>query len=257
MRVIAGKYRSRRLHTARGIALRPSSDRLRQTLFDILAAQIEDAVFLDLFAGSGAVGIEALSRGARHAIFVENHPAGLAVLRRNLASLDIVVHEHVPSGARALRDSSVRATALRTTTAPTGTTPISTTSTGTTPIGATPFPTAAIGRPSARSASFASIEFAGTAEILPYDAIAAIERLDAGSARVDLVFVDPPYADSQAYDSVLDLLGDSDLVTHSGLVIFEHHHKRQLPACVGQLERTRILKQGDSALSFYRVVLAA
>ena len=251
MRVIAGKYRSRRLHTVRGLALRPSSDRLRQTLFDILAAQIEDAVFLDLFAGSGAVGIEALSRGARHAVFVENHPAGLAVLRRNLASLDIVVHEHVPSDARALRDSSVRATALRTTTAPTGTA-----STGTTPIGATPFPTA-IGRPSARSASFASIEFAGTAEILPYNAIAAIERLDAGSTRVDLVFVDPPYADSQAYDSVLDLLGDSDLVTHSGLVVFEHHHKRQLPACVGQLERTRIVKHGDTALSFYRVVLAA
>ena len=247
MRVIAGKYRSRRLHAARGLALRPSSDRLRQTLFDILAAQIEDAVFLDLFAGSGAVGIEALSRGARHAIFVEDHPAGLAVLRRNLASLDIVIHEHVLPGARVLRSSSVRATALRTTIAPTGTTP----------IGATSFPTAAIGMPSARPASFASIEFAGTAEILAHNAIAAIERLDAGSARVDLVFIDPPYADSEAYDSVLDLLGDSDLVTHSGLVIFEHHHKRQLPACVGQLERTRILKQGDSALSFYRVVLAA
>jgi 16S rRNA G966 N2-methylase RsmD len=247
VRVIAGKYRSRRLHAARGLALRPSSDRLRQTLFDILAAQIEDAVFLDLFAGSGAVGIEALSRGARHAIFVEDHPAGLAVLRRNLASLDIVIHEHVLPGARVLRSSSVRATALRTTIAPTGTTP----------IGATSFPTAAIGMPSARPASFASIEFAGTAEILAHNAIAAIERLDASSARVDLVFIDPPYADSEAYDSVLDLLGDSDLVTHSGLVIFEHHHKRQLPACVGQLERTRILKQGDSALSFYRVVLAA
>jgi 16S rRNA G966 N2-methylase RsmD len=247
VRVIAGKYRSRRLHAARGLALRPSSDRLRQTLFDILAAQIEDAVFLDLFAGSGAVGIEALSRGARHAIFVEDHPAGLAVLRRNLASLDIVIHEHVLPGARVLRSSSVRATALRTTIAPTGTTP----------IGATSFPTAAIGMPSARPASFASIEFAGTAEILAHNAIAAIERLDASSARMDLVFIDPPYADSEAYDSVLDLLGDSDLVTHSGLIIFEHHHKRQLPACVGQLERTRILKQGDSALSFYRVVLAA
>jgi 16S rRNA G966 N2-methylase RsmD len=250
VRVIAGKYRSRRLHTVRGLALRPSSDRLRQTLFDILAAQVDAAVFLDLFAGSGAVGIEALSRGARHAIFVENHPAGAAALRRNLASLDIAVHEHVLPGARSPHNSSVRAPSSRTT--PIGAIPM-----GTTPMGTTSFPQTSIAAASARSASFANIEFAGTAEILVHNAVAAIEGLDASGARVDLVFVDPPYADSEAYDSVLDLLGDSDLVTHSGIVIFEHHQKRQLPACVGQLERTRIVKQGDTALSFYRVVLAA
>ena len=69
MRVIAGKYRSRRLQTLRGTALRPSSDRLRETLFNILGAAIEGAIFVDVFAGSGAVGIEALSRGAYGAIF--------------------------------------------------------------------------------------------------------------------------------------------------------------------------------------------
>ena len=89
MRVIAGKYRSRRLGTLRGTALRPSSDRLRETLFNILGEAIEGAIFVDLFAGSGAVGIEALSRGAQGAIFVENHASGAALISRNLTSLGI------------------------------------------------------------------------------------------------------------------------------------------------------------------------
>jgi 16S rRNA (guanine(966)-N(2))-methyltransferase RsmD len=97
VRVIAGKYRSRRLQTLRGTALRPSSDRLRETLFNILGAATEGAIFIDLFAGSGAVGIEALSRGARGAIFVENHPAGAALIARNLASLSIPTAAHVTS----------------------------------------------------------------------------------------------------------------------------------------------------------------
>jgi 16S rRNA (guanine966-N2)-methyltransferase len=97
MRVIAGKYRSRRLQTLRGAALRPSSDRLRETLFNILGAAIEGAVFVDLFAGSGAVGIEALSRGARGVIFVENHAAGAALISRNLASLGIPTAAQVAS----------------------------------------------------------------------------------------------------------------------------------------------------------------
>jgi 16S rRNA (guanine966-N2)-methyltransferase len=97
VRVIAGKYRSRRLQTLRGTALRPSSDRLRETLFNILGPAIEGAIFVDLFAGSGAVGIEALSRGARGAIFVENHPAGAALIARNLAALGI------PTAARVIQ----------------------------------------------------------------------------------------------------------------------------------------------------------
>jgi 16S rRNA (guanine(966)-N(2))-methyltransferase RsmD len=89
MRVIGGVYRSRKLRTLRGLALRPSSDRLRETLFNVLGPDIADAVFVDLFAGSGAIGIEALSRGARRAIFVENHRAAAALLRSNLESLGI------------------------------------------------------------------------------------------------------------------------------------------------------------------------
>ena len=64
MRVIAGTYGSRKLQTLKGLALRPSSDRLRETLFNILGDEVRGAIFVDAFAGSGAVGIEALSRGA-------------------------------------------------------------------------------------------------------------------------------------------------------------------------------------------------
>src|SRR2546422_11188246 len=89
MRVIAGEFRSRRLKTLPGLALRPTPDRLREALFNVLAPRIEGAAFLDAYAGSGAVGIEALSRGAAHAIFVEKHFAAVRMIRENLAALRI------------------------------------------------------------------------------------------------------------------------------------------------------------------------
>ena len=89
MRVIAGTYRSRQLSAPRGTATRPTSDRLRETLFNILQPRIEGARFVDLYAGTGAVGIEALSRGAAHVWFSENAAPALASLRENLKSLKI------------------------------------------------------------------------------------------------------------------------------------------------------------------------
>jgi 16S rRNA (guanine966-N2)-methyltransferase len=89
MRVIAGTYRSRILKSLKGPALRPTSDRLRETLFDVLGASVAGSRFIDLFAGTGAIGIEALSRGAAEAVFVENHPPAAALIRRNLESLGI------------------------------------------------------------------------------------------------------------------------------------------------------------------------
>ena len=102
MRVIAGQFRSRVLHAPRGLDTRPTSDRLRETLFNVLAPRIENTVFLDLYAGSGAVGIEALSRGAREAIFVEQADAPMKAIRSNLASLGI-------RGGYALEQRSVSA----------------------------------------------------------------------------------------------------------------------------------------------------
>jgi len=87
LRVIAGRYGGRRLQAPPGSATRPTSDRVREALFSILAARIEGARVLDLFAGSGALGLEALSRGAGRATFVERAPAAAAALRANVAAL--------------------------------------------------------------------------------------------------------------------------------------------------------------------------
>ena len=89
MRIIAGTFRSRQLKSLKGLALRPTSDKLRETLFNILGPRVDGSRFLDLFAGTGAIGIEALSRGAASAIFVENHSATVRLIRENLASLEI------------------------------------------------------------------------------------------------------------------------------------------------------------------------
>src|ERR1035437_3264774 len=108
MRIIAGSFRSRPLEAPAGLATRPTSDRLRETLFNVLAPRIEGAAFLDLYAGSGAVGMEALSRGAAQVEFVEREPAALKVLRGNLERLGIVagVHIHVVALRAAARTPS-------------------------------------------------------------------------------------------------------------------------------------------------------
>jgi 16S rRNA (guanine966-N2)-methyltransferase len=85
MRIISGLYKGRRLKTLDGLSIRPTSDRLRETVFNILAPLIEGARVADLCAGSGAVGIEALSRGADRVFFVEQSPKAAAVIRENLA----------------------------------------------------------------------------------------------------------------------------------------------------------------------------
>src|ERR1700740_1879219 len=106
MRVISGKYRSRPLRSLRGLDIRPTSDRLRETLFNVLTAGNPEAlagtVWLDLFAGTGAVGIEALSRGARQVYFVENSAAAAKLIEHNLQNLGIV------EGHKILRDDLLR-----------------------------------------------------------------------------------------------------------------------------------------------------
>jgi 16S rRNA (guanine(966)-N(2))-methyltransferase RsmD len=89
MRVIGGKFGSRRLKGPGLLRLRPTSDRLRETLFNVIGPTVEDCLFVDLYAGTGAIGIEAVSRGAREVIFVEKHPATARLLRQNLDSLAV------------------------------------------------------------------------------------------------------------------------------------------------------------------------
>lgn len=186
MRIIAGKFRSRILKSLKGQALRPTSDRLRETLFDVLANAVEGSRFLDIFAGTGAVGIEALSRGASSAVFIEKHRAAARIIRENLETLEL--------------------TAI--------------------------------------------------AQIFSDDATRTLEKLGAqppaSSAAFDLAFVDPPYASSEEYSQVLQLLGNSRILREGAIVVAEHHHKKQLPEFSGALRRFRILRQGDAALTFYR-----
>ena len=100
MRVIAGEFRSRLLQAPKGTATRPTSDRLRETIFNILGPRVVGARFVDLYAGSGAVGIEAISRGAEFVLFAEREKPAVAAIRANLAALKI-------GGGYALEDRGV------------------------------------------------------------------------------------------------------------------------------------------------------
>ena len=173
MRVIGGEFRSRRLKTLPGRAVRPTSDRLRETLFNVLGEEVVGSVFVDACAGTGAVGIEALSRGAARAIFLENDRRAAALIRENLRSLGLDRRAQV-------LEKNVAAGLMRTT--------------------------------------------------------------------GDIVFLDPPYASAAEYESVLSRLGQSP----PALVIAEHDRRTKLQGAYGQLERVRVLRQGDSSLSFYR-----
>ena len=182
MRVIAGKFGSRSLRTLRGMAMRPSSDRLRETLFNILGPAVEGSCFVDVFAGSGAVGIEALSRGARQAFFIERHRAAALLIGENLDSLG-------------MRDE---------------------------------------------------------AEIIRADAIGGLEQLASRHILADFIFLDPPYGSAADYARVLAYLDESRLCPSRGRIIVEHGRKTNLPERMKQLELTRKVEQGDSALRFYR-----
>src|SRR6516165_8384578 len=97
MRIISGTYRGLRLKTLKGGNLRPTSDQLRETLFDVLGPQLEGSTFLDAYAGTGAVGLEAFSRGAREVVFIEYHRPAAKLIRSNLAALEIRDGFHVMS----------------------------------------------------------------------------------------------------------------------------------------------------------------
>jgi 16S rRNA (guanine966-N2)-methyltransferase len=187
MRIIAGTYRSRILKSLKGLALRPTSDRLRETLFDVLGPAVEGARFLDVFAGTGAVGIEAISRGAVQVVFIENHGPAATLIRRNLESLGL------RSGFQILAEDALK----------------------------------------------------GLTKLA--------DRQQPGDPGFDFVFVDPPYAAAEQYDRVLEFLGSAALLTQGATVIAEHRRTVELPLQVGKLRRSRMLRQGDAALTFYRV----
>src|SRR5271170_6880665 len=170
MRVIGGEFRSRILKTLPGLDVRPTPDRLRETLFNILAPRIEGAIFADIYAGSGSVGIEALSRGASRAIFVEQNRAAAEIIRENLRALRIDPR----------------------------------------------------------------------AELLQSRASIALPNV-----RADIVFLDPPYEAEKEYETSLATLGENP----ADLVIVQHFIKLELQETYGGMRRTRVVKQGQNALT--------
>jgi 16S rRNA (guanine966-N2)-methyltransferase len=174
VRVIAGEFRSRVLKTVPGPDVRPTPDRLREALFNILAPDLPRCVFLDAYAGSGSVGIEALSRGAARAIFIEQSKEALAVLDANLKALGL------------LERSSVMRAGVR-------------------------------------------------KKMLP--------------DLADLVFLDPPYHLEKEYALVLGAL-ESD--TRAEIVVAQHSIRTEIAGEYGHLKKYRELRQGESALSFFR-----
>jgi 16S rRNA (guanine966-N2)-methyltransferase len=188
MRVIAGQYRSRRLRSLPGMDLRPTADRLRETLFDVLTAgspaALEGTIWFDLYAGTGAVGIEALSRGAGMVYFVDASAKVAELTRENLTSLQIE----------------------------------------------------------------------DRFQVLKLDVPRALRRLEGEGVAADFIFLDPPYRMQAAYREVLEFLAHSRLVGPNTAVIAEHERKYDPGAQFADLRRYRKLEQGESALSFYRLV---
>ena len=172
MRIIAGEFRSRVLASLPGTATRPTPGRLRETLFNILMHEIEGALFVDACAGTGAVGIEAISRGARQAVFIEKDKRAVDVIKENLATLKIKDRGKLIKGPAALY----------------------------------------------------------------------LARLTEG-----IVFADPPYDKENEYTAIFDAMAAHP----PRMVIVQHSIRYNPPESCGPLERTRVVKQGDNALSFY------
>lgn len=95
MRIISGEFRGRKLATPRGVKIRPTADRLRESIFNILGPAVAHTTVLDLFAGTGALGLEALSRGARSAVFVDIGGKALDLVGKNIVALDLSDRTHV------------------------------------------------------------------------------------------------------------------------------------------------------------------
>jgi 16S rRNA (guanine(966)-N(2))-methyltransferase RsmD len=194
MRIVAGKFGSRILKPVRDLELRPTSDRLRETLFNVLGDSVAGSVFVDCYAGTGAVGIEALSRGARQVIFIEKHGATAALIRENLLALGVSMS--VSRGA----DAEV--------------------------------------------------------ELMNTDARRGLTQLSERAIRADFIFMDPPYADMRQCLKLLERIAEQEiaerLILPGGVMIIEHGVKENVPENIGVLHRGRVLRQGDSVLSFFR-----
>ena len=152
MQIIAGKFHRRPLAAPKGDSTRPTSSRLRETVFNILQGEVEGAAFLDIFAGSGAMGLEALSRGAKQATFIESNKAALASLEANIDRLNVSKETKILFG----------------------------------------------------------------------DYLKMVKRLQSAHLQFDIIFADAPYAMTEAFGSLLEIVGEGSLLKPGGLFFMEN-----------------------------------
>jgi 16S rRNA (guanine966-N2)-methyltransferase len=183
MRVIAGKFRSRTLKSLEGLETRPTYDRLKETLFNVMASagMVEDCCWADLFAGTGSVGIEALSRGAASVHFAESSGRAAQVLRQNLIALGLEPDT-----------------------------------------------------------------------VFECDAAEALRQWERAGTNFDVCFLDPPYRLHGTYGEILRTIARTTVLRENGIVVAEHEKRFDPGDGEGAVKRYRLLKQGESALSFYR-----
>jgi 16S rRNA (guanine(966)-N(2))-methyltransferase RsmD len=234
MRIIAGTFRSRTLEAPPGLATRPTSDRLRETLFNVLAPRIAGSFFLDLYAGSGAVGIEALSRGAAHVTFVERAPAALSALRDNLAKLGLTAGFRIHAGGVAAFMRKLK------------------------PIPGHCFDLVFLDPPYDEAQEYAAtlMLFGGVSHapqkplsegVGGFNPRKAMAKRNRALAPEESPQPTSPDALSSASR------GSTEILAPDALIIAEHRRKQKLAERCGSLGRTRLLEQGDAALSFYTI----
>jgi 16S rRNA (guanine966-N2)-methyltransferase len=182
MRVISGSLKGRTLFAPKGRGIRPTSDQVKETLFNMIGPRIVHALFLDLFAGTGNVGIEALSRDAEQVVFVEKNPLYVRILKRNLTGCTVESKSRVYCG----------------------------------------------------------------------DVNKIVKVLQKENWHFSMIFLDPPYRQTNLLRDILQLLVTLSLVAEEGLVIAEHTHTFAPPSAVGErLFLTKQRRMGDTTLTFY------
>lgn len=218
MRIIAGRLKNRRLESPTWQGLRPTSEQLRETLFNVLGGRVEGARVLDAFAGTGALGLEALSRGAREVVFVEQDRRAQALIAANVdrcgaAAGCAIIRAAVTPGLTALRDRA----------------------------GFVPFDIILLDPPYSTTAW----QPVGAQTAGPRGSSRGRAEVTRGSGtrrenRSDGV---------EDHTALLELMGTC--LAETGVVVLEHAKRRPSPDSAGRLTRVRELTAGDSALSFY------
>jgi 16S rRNA (guanine(966)-N(2))-methyltransferase RsmD len=182
MKIGSGRFCGRSIQVPKGLKTRPTSGRLKKALFDIIAPELPGARVLDLFAGAGALGLEALSRGASHVVFVERRKSAIAAIENNLEKLGVT----------------------------------------------------------------------DQAEVFQGEAAKVLHHLSQRREEVHVVLIDPPYG-AGVYEVVMGRIDEASIVGSEGLVIVEHHHKIELDDAYGSLHKRRVVRAGESCLTFYRL----